>query len=118
MKNWFVRNRFILISFVVITLIVLILTMIQVNLITQPQVLEDLNGYIETNEISSALKKYVVIAFITLFFFGVWGILFFIIMWRVLFPTNKTLREAFHFDGLEFLYRMPSNLKKELKRDE
>lgn len=118
MKKWFKHHKVVLITFAILSVFLFIITAIQINYIVQPHVLEELNNYIETNEITPPLMKYVVMVVINLITFGIWAILFVFIMWNVFFPTRKSMREAFQVDSLEFLYNMPSNLKKELKRDE
>jgi len=118
MINWFKKYKIILISFAITSIVVFILTTIQISIITQPDVLMDLNTYMETNEISSSLKKYVFVVILNIVVFAIWAIMFLIIMWRVFFPTNKAMKEALQIDSFQFLYDMPRNLKKELKRDE
>lgn len=118
MKNWFKRQKVILISFFILSIILFLVTAIQINIITQPEVLEELSNYITTNEITSSLKKYVFVVVINMIVFAVWALLFLILMWRVFFPTKKAMRDAFSIDSFMFLYKMPGNLKKELKRDE
>lgn len=118
MKNWFLRNKIILISFVGVSIVLFIMTGLQINIIIQPEVLEELNQYIETKEITSSLRNYVLVAIVNLIIFAVWAILFLMIMWKIFFPTNKVMREAFQIDSFEFLFNMPSRIKKELKRDE
>ena len=118
MKKWFIRHRILLISFFIVSIILTIMVMIQINIITQPDVLQDLKKYIETNNITPSLKRYVFIFIVNLILLVVWAILFTFIIWMIFFPTKKSFRETFYIDSLEFLYKMPSNLKKELKRDE
>lgn len=118
MKNWFKRHKILLISFLSLSIILFLMIIIQVNIITKPDVLQDLNNYIETKDLTPALKKYVFMFFANLFLFAVWTILFMFIMWRIFFPTTNSLRDAFQIDSFQFLYNMPENIKKELKRDE
>lgn len=118
MKIWFKQNKIVLIAFSIVSIILFIMTAIQINYIVQPHVLEELNNYIETSEITPSLMKYVIMVLINFLLFGVWALLFIFIMWKVFFPTKKSIHEAFQIDSLSFLYKMPGNLKKELKRDE
>ena len=118
MKAWLKKNKLHLIILAALSLIFFFMTGFLISYISNPYVLEDLNQYIENNEISPALKKYVVLVVIDLLIFAVWAIFFLIIMWKVFFPNKKTVHEAFQMDTLGFLYGLPSSMKKELKRHE
>lgn len=118
MKAWFNQNKIMLISFAVVSILLIIITAIQINYIVQPHVLDELNNYMVTNEITASLTNYVIMVIINFIFFGVWALLFTFIMWKVFFPTKKTTQEAFQVDSLKFLFEIPSNLRKELKRNE
>jgi ABC-type sulfate transport system permease component len=118
MKKWLEKQKYILVAFLIVTTLLVIMVTLQLHFITQPHMIEDLSNYIETNELSSSLINYAILAIINLIILGVWGTLFVIIMLKVLFPTKKSAKEAFQIDSLQFLYDMPKELRKELKRNE
>lgn len=118
MKKWIEKQKNTLILFGITSVVLLVMTIIQLNYILQPSVIEDLNVYIETNEIAPSLMRHVVMTVINIFIFIIWLTLFSIILWKIIFPTKKSVNEAFQVDSIKYLYNLPNEIKKELKRDE
>lgn len=116
MKRWFIQHKTILIGFSITSVILMAAVFYQFNIILQPEAMQDLKIYAETKEITPVLQKYAFVAIISITIFVIWALLFMIIIWRIFFPSKKKVREAFSFDSIEFLYKMPENIRKELKQ--
>lgn len=118
MKKWFEKHKVILIIFLILSVALFIMTYIQISYILQPEVIEDLNNYIKTNELTPSLTKYVIMTIINLVIIAIWSLIFTYIIWKIIFPTKKTAKDAFQGDSIKFLLDLPSQMKKELKRNE
>lgn len=118
MKNWLEKNKIILIVFLAISFVFITLFYIQVSYIIKPENFQELERYIETGEITKTLFNYLVLTFINLITFIVWTITFIIVLWKVIFPTNKSVKEAFMYEQFKFLYQLPSKIRKGMKNYE
>jgi|SRR5699024_1955651 len=118
MKNWFNRNKYLFIIFGIVSIVLFGLMYVQISYILQPEVLEQLQVYSETGEISKSLAKYSMLAFVSLIVFGIWAILFVVIIFKVIFPTKKSVKDAFLYDNYKYLYNLPSEIRKGLKKYE
>lgn len=118
MKKWFVRNKYLLISFGITSVIFFTLVYIQLSYVLQPEVFQELENYIETGEITQPLVNYSVLALISLVFFGIWAVIFVILLWKIIFPTKKSVHDAFLFDNYKYLYNLPREIRKGLNKYE
>lgn len=118
MKKWLNTNKRIIIFFLILTMITFTLIYSQLNFISQPEMLQQLSNYVETGEITSSLSKYAILMLIGLLFFGIWAIVFTILIWKMFFPTKKSVKEAFLYDNYKFIYNLPKEIKKGLNKYE
>lgn len=116
MKKWFDRNKILLLAFIITSIILVIFTYFQLNLILQH--LDELEVYAQTGEISEALNKFGTIGIFYVILFGIWAIMLLVILWKILFPSKESAKSAFHVNDLEFIIGLPSNIRRELKKDE
>lgn len=82
------------------------------------QHLPDLHHYAETGVISEPLNKFGTIGIFNIFIFGIWVILLFVILWKIIFPSTQSVKNAFHVNDFEFIFGLPSNIRRELKKRE
>lgn len=118
MKKWFIKNKYLLIAFGIVSIVFFTLVYMAISYILQPEVFQQLENYIETGEITTSLTKYSMIAFISLIAFGIWAILFTVVLWKIIFPTRTSAKDAFLFDNYKYLYNMPREIMKGLKKYE
>lgn len=111
-KSWFKKHKALLITFGISSVMFAILTSIQLNFLMGN--LEDLYYYAETGEITESMYTYGIIAFVNLIVGLVWIALVLILMWRIIFPDYKTVKNAFFLTELEFIFNMPKSVRKEL----
>ncbi|MFP3721979.1 hypothetical protein SFC57_24050 [Niallia circulans] len=116
MKKWLNRNKTLLIIFSITTIILIVLTYFQLNFIIQH--LPELQQYAETGEISQSLSQYGTIGIFNLIVFGIWALLMILVLWKAFFPTKESAKNAFHLNDMEYIFGLPSRLKRELKKDE
>lgn len=114
MKKWFKKNKVILIAFAILTLLLLIYSFFQLNAITKH--LPDLQIYVETGVISDSLYKVGISIGIYIIILSCWTILFTVIFLKMIFPTKQRLKDSFHYSEYEFLYNLPSRIRRELKK--
>lgn len=116
MKKWLNQNKTLLIIFGITTIILIALTYFQLNFIIQH--LPELQQYAETGEISKPLSKYGTLGIFNIIVFGIWALLMMVILWKAFFPTKESAKNAFHLNDMEFIFGLPSQLRRELKKDE
>lgn len=116
MKKWFDRNKVLLITFGITTIILITLTYFQLNYILQH--LNELEEYAQTGVISKPLSKFGTIGIFNIITFGIWVLMLLIILWKMLFPSKESVKNAFHINDFEFIFGLPSNIRRELKKDE
>lgn len=116
MKKWIVKNKKLLKTFAVISLITLLITIIEINLIASN--INDLQVYSITGVISSDLKTVGLLGLVNVAIATLWTFIFAFIMLRMIFPNQKTVKDAFFINELNFLKDMPAQLKRGLDRNE
>lgn len=113
-KKWLIKYRRLLIAFSIISVILAITTGIQFMVLADN--LEDLKHYAETGNITKSMYKYGIFGVINLIVGFIWIVLLLILTWKLIFPDYKTMKNAFFFRELEFLLKMPTSVRKELRR--
>lgn len=113
-KRWLIKHKSLLIAFGVVSVIFATVTGFQIMVLADN--LGDLQHYAETGEITNSMYKYGIVGLINLIVGFIWIALLLILLWRVIFPDYKTVKNAFFFGELEFLLKMPTSVRKELRR--
>lgn len=117
-KKWFKKNKYLLIVFGIVSIIFFILVYASLAYVLQPNVYADLDNYTKTGVITTSLTKYAILAFISLIFLVVWSILFSVVLWKIIFPSRQSVKDAFMYDNFKFIIDIPKNLKKGLNKHE
>lgn len=116
MKKWFTKNKNLLTIFGVISFITFLITIIEINLIALNT--KDLEVYSTTGVISSELKTVALLGLVNVSILTLWCFIFAFIMIKMIFPNQKTVKDAFFINELNFLKDMPSLLRRGLDRNE
>lgn len=116
MKKWFTKNKKLLKIFGVISFITFLITIIEINLIALN--IEDLQVYSTTGVISSELKTVGILGLVNVSILTLWCFIFTFIIIKMIFPNQKTVKDAFFINELNFLKDLPSQLKRGLDRNE
>ncbi|MDO7285904.1 hypothetical protein Q5W88_21610 [Shouchella clausii] len=114
MKKWFIKNKILLIAFGITTVVLAFVTYYQLSFILQH--LPELQRYAETQVITEPLSKYGTIGIFNLAVFGVWVVLLVLILWKALFPSKESAKNAFHIHNMEYIMKLPSSIRRELKK--
>lgn len=114
MKNWLIKHKALLIAFGIGSVLFIILTALQIKVLFDN--LNDLQYYIETGEVTKEMYKYSIIGLINLIVGVVWVAILLILIWRIIFPDYRTVKNAFFLGELEFLIKMPTSIRKELRK--
>lgn len=72
--------------------------------------------YLQSNELKELLNKFGFFGVINLIIFGFWILFFLTILWKIYFPSTKAVKDAFCISEIEFIFKLPSQLRKELKK--
>lgn len=113
-KKWLIKHKSLLIAFGIASVLFTILTSLQIKVLFDN--LKDLQYYAETGEITKEMYQYGIVSLINLIVGVVWIALLLILLWRIIFPDYKTVRNAFFLGELEFLIKIPTSVRKELRR--
>jgi len=113
-RNWLINHKALLITFGITSVLFTILTSLQIKVLLNN--LEVLQYYVDTGELSKEAYQYGFVSLINLIVGAVWVALFLILFWRMIFPNYKTVKNAFFLGELEFLIKMPTSIRKELRR--
>ncbi|WP_186672960.1 hypothetical protein [Sporosarcina sp. BP05] len=113
-RKWLVENKILLITFCVTSVITFITTLIEVKFILSN--LEDLDHYATTGIISDGLKNVALLGLFDLVLMGFWMLLLLLILWKVIFPSSGTVKNAFFANDLNFLMDMPSRVRREIDK--
>lgn len=113
-KRWLKKHKNLLITFGITSVIFTIITSYQIFLLLDN--VNDLKHYTETGIITDAMFKYGIVAALNMIIGFCWMGLFFIVIWKIIFPDYKTVKNAFFLGELEFLAKMPSAVRKELHK--
>ncbi len=113
-KRWLIKHKRLLIIFGIVSVIFATITGFQIILLADN--LGDLQHYAETGEITDSMYKYSITGFINLIVGFIWIALLLILLWRVIFPDYKTVKNAFFLGELEFLMKLPTSVRKELRK--
>lgn len=114
MKKWIIDNKKLLISFGILTITTFILLLIEVNLIINN--VYELQQYAVTKEISTTLKAISLIGLLDIALLTAWIVILMYIFLRLIFPNKKTVQNAFFLTELDFLKKLPNELKKGLDK--
>lgn len=112
--NWFAENKKLLIIFCVTSVITLITTLMTFKSILSN--LNDLELYAQTQVISDELQNVALLGLFDLVLVGFWMCLLLLIIWKVIFPSSGTLKNAFYANELNFLVDLPSRVRGEFDK--
>ncbi|MCU9601766.1 hypothetical protein [Pallidibacillus thermolactis] len=116
LKNWINKNKFLLILFTITTVISIFTGYFLIMSFIKN--LSDLRIYVETGIMSEQLGTLGIFGIISLIIFIIWIVLILLIIWKVLFPSKESVKNAFCVNQLEYLIKLPSEIKRELKKYE
>lgn len=113
-KKWLLKHKTLLISFSITSIIFAIVTGYQVTLLLDN--IQDLQYYAKTGEITDEMYSYGIVGGLNLLIGILWIVQFLFLLWKVIFPDYRTVKNAFFLNELEFLIKMPTNVRKELNK--
>lgn len=113
-KRWLKKHKTLLITFGITSIIFTIITGFQASLLLEN--LEDLKYYTETGVVTKEMYQYGIFAGLNAIVGLFWLGLLFLLLWKVIFPDYRTVKNAFCVNELEFLIKMPTSVRKELRR--
>jgi len=114
LQKWLTKNKKYLIAFGVVSLITILITTIEVSLIISSA--NELQHYATTGDISNELKRVGLMGIFNVAVIATWTFCFVFILIKMIFPSQKTVKDAFLIDELNFLMDMPNQLKRGLDR--
>lgn len=119
-KNWVKQNKILLITFAIATVILIFTTyFISISIVQNISELQIQTETItDTELISEQLGKFGTIGIIGLLTFGIWIILMLMVAWKVIFPSKESAKQAFCINELEFLMKLPSQIRREMDKYE
>jgi len=115
-QKWIAKNKKLLIVFGIISLITMVLTTLEISLIISST--NDLESYVTTGNISNELRNVGLLGLLNVALIAAWTICFSIILICMIFPSQKTVNDAFLIDELNFLKNIPNQLKRGLEGNE
>ena len=114
LQKWFAKNKKLLIVFGIISIITLLVTMLEISLILSN--MDELQYYATTGIISMNLKRVGLLGIFNVAIIAFWTFYIIFILIKIIFPSYKTVKDAFYIDELNFLKDIPSQLRKGLDR--
>lgn len=114
-EKWFNKNKKMLVIFGIASLLAFFLTLIEINLIAVN--VDDIENYINKGIISDTLKNISLLGLLDMALITLSTIIFIIIFIKIIFPNEKSFREALFIEDLVFLKSLPGRLKKELDKN-
>lgn len=115
-QNWITKNKKLLIAFGVISLVTLLITMVEISLIISSA--NDLQFYATSGAISNDLKNVGLLGLFNVAMLATWSFCLIIILIKMIFPSQRSVSDAFLFEELSFLKDIPNQLRRGLDGNE
>lgn len=116
MRNWFISNRIILIGFVISSILLTIFAAYTLQVIANH--LDVIKYFVDTGIYVDALNPVLIALVATGFILLFWIFFSTVLIWKVIFPTNKHFKEAMHVNDIQFLLSIPNELRKGMNKHE